>query len=75
MMNMPEIKMGKERPDGTRRVIGVDFGEGVVIGIAGGIRDNHKLITPGVARARAAALVAAAEWVETGQTAKLEEQN
>lgn len=71
----PEVTMG-QRPDGSPWVMHVDFGHGIIVSDIWGMRDRNKDsgISPGEARARAAALLAAAEWIETGQAQKLETQ-
>lgn len=76
----PVITMG-QRADGTPWVIAVDFGDNVVINAYGTIwargyqtntRSQAQSYTAVEARQRAAALLAAADWVETGRSAKIE---
>lgn len=67
----PDISMG-QRPDGTSWVVGVSFGEGVGVDGYNKIWDNRKRITAEGARARAAALIAAADWVDSGRSAQIE---
>jgi hypothetical protein len=70
----PAITMG-QRPDGSPWVIAVDFGNDVLVDAYGTIRaHSYKSFTVEQARVRAAALLAAAEWVETGQSAAMEAQ-
>jgi hypothetical protein len=71
-MMEPEITMG-QRPDGSPWVIGVGFGNDVLIDAYGVIFDRRKKIDPATARARAAALLEAAEWVEFERSAKIEQ--
>jgi hypothetical protein len=70
-MTEPEITMGTH-PDGSPWVIAADFGSYVSVDAYGYLRQSHKTIDPGVARARAAALLAAADWVESGRSAEIE---
>lgn len=71
----PEIKMGN-RPDGSPWTMHVDFGYGITVSAFWGLcYDTRRAqMSPDEARASAAALLAAAEWVDTGQSQKLEAQ-
>lgn len=69
----PEVTMGS-RPDGSPWVMLVDFGYEITFSALSGIQDGNKdtVISPGKARGRAVALLATAEWLETGQAQELE---
>lgn len=67
----PQVTMGR-RPDGSRWVMFAEFGHKISVSAVWGIRDNREAISPTEARARAAALLAAAEWVDTNQARKAE---
>jgi hypothetical protein len=69
----PEITMG-QRPDGSPWVISVDFGYGISASDSWGIRDNRKQVDSATARGRAAALLAAAKWIDTNKSQKFEAQ-
>lgn len=71
MTIQPDITMGK-RPDGSPWVISAAFCESVSVDAYNKIRDNRKRISPHEARVRAAALVAAADWVDSGRSAQIE---
>jgi hypothetical protein len=70
-MTYPEV-IGGQRPDGSPWVIGVEFGSDVSIDAYGTIFDRRKKIDPATARRRAAALLGAAEWVESERSAEIE---
>ena len=72
-MTDPEITMG-QRPDGTPWVLGVNFGADVRVDAYGKLMDKKRPIDPADARARAAALLAAAEWVESGRSEQIERE-
>lgn len=71
-MRGPHLSMGN-RPDGTPWVISADFGEQVRVDAYGDIVDTKKRISPLIARAKAAALIAAADWVENRKSAQIEQ--
>lgn len=75
-MAQPETTMGT-RMDGSPWVIHVDFGADVQLNAEGKIVDRRRTnrpLTAAEARDRAAAFVAAAEWVESGRSAELEQR-
>lgn len=70
-MSEPNVTMG-QRGDGSPWVISVGFGAGVFVDAYGQIMDRRKPIDPAKARERADALLAAAEWVESGKSDEIE---
>jgi hypothetical protein len=71
MTIQPDITMG-QRPDGSPWVISAAFCDSVSVNAQNQIWDNRKRISPHEARVRAAALFAAADWVDSAQSAKIE---
>ena len=72
-MDDPKVTIG-QRPDGKPWVIDVEFAHGVRINGFSALKDGQYILDPAKARAKAEALMQAAEWVESGRNAAIEKR-